>query len=958
MKLVLTAFLFASFLFSAQSQTPSLEWVRNFGSLSNDYCTSIAIDNDGNSITIGNFGNTIDFDPGSGISNLTSNGHFDVFILKLDPSGGFIWAKSIGGDRGDMSISIKLDNNGNIFIAGSFSGTSDFDPGPGIHNVSTSDLSGGESFLLKLDADGNFLWVKQFANVELFAIDIDNKGNLYSTGGFYATTDFDPGPGIFNLTEYSYTGFFTGNEDVFVLKLDAMGNFQWVKQMGGNQTDQAKGISIDAAGNILTTGYFSGDADFDPGSGTSNLSSVGYLDVFISKLDPNGSFLWAKQIGGVLEDRSNDIITDVSGNIYIGGVFYSTVDFDPGIGVFNISPTGGDVFILKLNSLGTFIWAKQIGGSSNEHCWAITLDNAGGLYVAGTFQSTCDFDPGLSIFNLTSNGYQDIFITKLDNSGNFIWAAGMGSTRFDDPFDIEIDQSRNVYTVGFFWETVDFDPGPGNYYVSMVETGDAFIQKLRQCAGVTYSTINTSACNSYTLNNQVYTSSGIYIQRLLNVAGCDSIITLNLTLSGSTINLSTIACNDFFWEGKHYTTSGTFSKTYIDEGGCDSILNLNLIIIHNISSTINVNICEGESYDGYSTSGVYKDTFLAVNGCDSIRTLNLIVIEKLFYTINATICEGQSFEGYLSSGIYLDTFTSITGCDSIRTLHLVVNPKKLTNVNAAICEGQTYLAGGAAQTISGIYRDTLQSYFNCDSIVVTNLVVFQKPKPYLGVNENLCKDSSLILNPGTYNSYLWQDMSTHSTNTINSVGLYWVTVTDSNNCTATDSLRINNIFQPPANFLKYTDSVCTYDKLILQPIKNYNTYLWSTGVNQRDIIVQTPGKYWLKVTDTNGCQGTDTITVISKQCITGVFIPTAFTPNGDGKNDFFKAIIFGNVQSFKLQVFDRSGQLIFQTTNPIERWNGYYKGATYSTNTFVWQCFYQLEGEKTGYQKGTITLIR
>jgi gliding motility-associated-like protein len=162
----------------------------------------------------------------------------------------------------------------------------------------------------------------------------------------------------------------------------------------------------------------------------------------------------------------------------------------------------------------------------------------------------------------------------------------------------------------------------------------------------------------------------------------------------------------------------------------------------------------------------------------------------------------------------------------------------------------------------------------------------------------------------------------------------------------------------PANFLKQSDSLCTYDKLMLQTTKNYSNYLWSNGATQNNITILNPGQYWLQVTDVYGCKGLDTITVISKICNTGIYIPTAFTPNGDGKNDFFKATVHGNLLSFKLEVFNRYGELVFQTSDPLKQWDGLYRGASFSTNSFVWQCVYQLEGNQPIYRKGTLLLIR
>jgi len=201
-------------------------------------------------------------------------------------------------------------------------------------------------------------------------------------------------------------------------------------------------------------------------------------------------------------------------------------------------------------------------------------------------------------------------------------------------------------------------------------------------------------------------------------------------------------------------------------------------------------------------------------------------------------------------------------------------------------------------------------------------------------------------------------MTTSSNLKVTSPGLYWVKVTNTFNCSAADSFIVHTILPSPAHFLKKKDSICSYEKLEIRSSQAYNKYLWSTGSDESKIVIDKPGPYWLTATDINGCTGTEKITVFEKECMYGVYIPTAFTPNNDGKNDIFKALVFGKVQSFRLQVFDRAGQLIFQTNNPGKGWDGLSKGMGYSTSTFVWQCFYQLDQQKPGYQKGTVTIIR
>ncbi len=206
-------------------------------------------------------------------------------------------------------------------------------------------------------------------------------------------------------------------------------NFVWAKQVGGSETDNGNSIATDANGNVYITGNFEATVDFDPGAGSFNLTSNGgsfYSDIFIEKLDANGNFLWAKQIGGIGNDYGWSIATDDSGNVYTTGRFKGqNVDFDPGAGIFNLSSGGGssyDIFIEKLSSNGSFVWAKQMGGTADDMGLSITMDLFGNIFTTGSFQGIVDFDPDTGIFNLNSTGSEDIFIQKLDANGNFLWA--------------------------------------------------------------------------------------------------------------------------------------------------------------------------------------------------------------------------------------------------------------------------------------------------------------------------------------------------------------------------------------------------------------------------------------------------------------------------------------------------------------------------------------------------------
>ena len=192
------------------------------------------------------------------------------------------------------------------------------------------------------------------------------------------------------------------------------------------------------------------------------------------------NFEWAKSMGATSWDYSYGITTDASGNVYVTGFFYDTVDFDPGVGIFNLIANGStdDAFIQKLDTGGNFIWAISIGGTFSDNGQSITTDTLGNLYITGHYGSTVDFDPGVGIFNLTSNGSSDVFILKLDASGNFIWAKSMGGTSTDEGRSITIDVSSNVYITGYFQDTADFDPSGAIFNLTSNGNRDIFIQKL------------------------------------------------------------------------------------------------------------------------------------------------------------------------------------------------------------------------------------------------------------------------------------------------------------------------------------------------------------------------------------------------------------------------------------------------------------------------------------------------
>lgn len=241
---------------------------------------------------------------------------------------------------------------------------------------------------------------------------------------------------------------------------------------------------------------------------------------------------------------------------------------------------------------------------------------------------------------------------------------------------------------------------------------------------------------------------------------------------------------------------------------------------------------------------------------------------------------------------------------------------------------------------------------------VNLLAVYPKPQVNLGNDFDLCAGTSARLDAGSFSTYEWMDGSNARYYSADRTGSYFVTVTDQRGCNNSDTVVIKNMLPVPTGFLPAVDSLCQYESIFLTPSVSFADYSWSNGSSTPRIEVEQPGNYILQVRDDKGCTGSDTISVVLKNCMMGLFIPTAFTPNGDEVNDIFRAKAYGKVISFKLEVYDRFGNLVYKTTDPKAGWDGTQKGITMPTGIFAWQCYCQFEGMEPVFKKGVVTLIR
>jgi hypothetical protein len=346
-----------------------------------------------------------------------------------------------------------------------------------VYNVGVSLPQGYDAqfgFALRVGSDTN----SATAN----AITVATNGDLYVVGTFYGIVDFDPGPGIFRLTN----GF--QSQDIFVLKLDQSGNFIWAKYLAtSNDYAYPTGVALDSGGNVYVLGDFRGTIDFDPGLGVFNLTNIAGTGSFLWKLNSAGDFVWARCFGGT---NSYDGLTtsglalDSSGNAYITGGFQQTVNFDPSSQRFNLTTFGQrDIFLAKLDRDGNLVWATHMGNNDqNEYDFgsSLAIDPSGSIYVSGAFNHAVDFDPGPGTFYLTNSFPSSaVFLEKLDSDGHLVWARIVGPAfSYATPSFTTLDSAGNVYVESDFSGTNDFDPGPGTAILMSSGGSDVFISKF------------------------------------------------------------------------------------------------------------------------------------------------------------------------------------------------------------------------------------------------------------------------------------------------------------------------------------------------------------------------------------------------------------------------------------------------------------------------------------------------
>jgi hypothetical protein len=408
-------------------------WVAALGGAAHDRLWDMATDAAGNSYVVGEFNAAARF----GTTNLTPAGGTDVFITKLNPIGQVLWATRAGGTGADLGYSVTVDSNGNVIVAGYFSGTAKFG------NKTLVSAGGTDAFVAMLAGNnGSFQWANKVGgsgNDRALAVEVDSSNNIYISGGLNGS-NFVYAEGL--NSQY-------GSTQLFVNKYKANGSQQWTKTVSGNMAKASfEGLALDNAGGVYVAGAFSGTANFTTGALSSTSAS---RDLLVAKLNAsNGAWQWAETVPTTVDGDIRGVAY-LANHLYVTGAFEGTATFD----AHALTSAGiTDGFIASFNSATrSFDWAQRFGGTGLDIARELGTDSQGKIHVVGSYRGTADFG-SQTLVNPAPEG--TTFITALTSAGAFVESLSLAGPGSNSARNIGFDGAGNRYVGGYFEEQAQF----------------------------------------------------------------------------------------------------------------------------------------------------------------------------------------------------------------------------------------------------------------------------------------------------------------------------------------------------------------------------------------------------------------------------------------------------------------------------------------------------------------------
>ena len=452
----------------AVSSAQELKWIYKIGGLTAEYGSGVVIDPDQNIYDISNYMGTVSV--ANGLS-FVSKGQEDILIRKSSPLGILQWVKQLGGKGQDLSYDIAIDNEKNVFIAGTFRDSLFL----GNQSILQGSVDKQSSFILKINPDGNLLWAQKLVSdiaVNIRCITAGGPNDLVVSGSF-------EGSAVFNnqLTLNS-----NGGNDIFILKMNGnTGLPTFLRRIGGSEQEFASQHSIDNQNNIYVTGDFRQILDFDPGIGENLLNTKGLTDIFLLKLSTSGVFQWAKSYGGIGVDYGQSLVTDQNRNVILTGRFSDNVGFGNTSQAL-LSKGSTDIFLLKTDQNGNTIWVNGYGDVNADQGNQVMVNQSGVIYLCGIFRGKVDFDPTFEFSSRSeSKGGADVFITVYNQDGTYNEHFSLGGIANEQISDFALRNNGELISTGGFGAIVDFDPSLSDSNIFSTGGLDAFLVSIFIC---------------------------------------------------------------------------------------------------------------------------------------------------------------------------------------------------------------------------------------------------------------------------------------------------------------------------------------------------------------------------------------------------------------------------------------------------------------------------------------------
>jgi len=874
-------------------------WGTYYGGDQDDYGNSVSVDTLLNVYLSGFTYSTGNIASG-GFQN-TFGGSNDAYLVKFNTSGARLWGTYYGGSNGDYGPHCITDKYNNVYLTGYTLSTNSI-AAAGLFNTSKGNIEG---FIVKFNPSGGRYWGSYYGGSDddyMYSSAPDGFGNVYYSGQTLSNAQ---------IASSGHQNTFGGAGDVFLVKMSE-DPIPYIEIFSSKGDTICQGDSILFTKNEVNGGttpryrWFRNNVLVDT---TSSYTATGFNtgDSVKCMMISNAPGLlydtaWSLAIKFFVHPKK---FTTLNVSICRPQTYYFKSQMRNTSGIYIdtlVSAKGCDSIItlnLTVKDTASFNLHQSICSNSSYYfngaprttagVYKDTLISANGcdsfLYLILSIKNTSSktIDTAICSKNpyFFKGQWRSISGTYLDTLPN-----AMGCDSFITlNLTVKPNSSKTIDTAicngKTYWFKGQNRNATGIYKDTLTNSigCDSFITLNLTVKAISYTNLNVTICDnqSYTFKGIPRTVTGIYKDTMTNIAGCDSIITLNLTVSSRTYKtiFDTICSNSMYlFDGNYLNTSGIYHDTLLNSKNCDSIITLHLLVKNTSSHTINQTICSNSSYffngNPRTTAGTYLDTLLNSNGCDSFITLNLTVNSISSHLLNQEICLGDSFlfNGVYrkTPGLYKDTLINQFNCDSFLNLNLVVRNPSFHNFSIIRCKNNPYVFKNTHLYVSGIYRDTLQNRFGCDSFVTLNYT--SKDTSSFSFSTSICQGGSVLFNGiprTTSGTYTLTAINTQGCDSIVSMTLtvyptYSKTI-DTSVCIGSSVFFKGNFIMTPGIYIDTLKTIHNCDSIITLKLTNYpptyhtiyrkfcfNSGVWFNGVYRKE-----NGTYLDTLVNSKGC---------------------------------------------------------------------------------------------------------